>query len=415
MTEETLTSPTDRKDIRMTGRFMITGLAVGHSVFHWVMQSFVVVLPEIQAAFQLSAVGVGGILTSRELASGIIRLPGGVLSDVLRQHWGWLLAACLLVAGLGSLAIGVSPIYPLLLAGMALVAMAHSVWHLPSSASLSYHFPEKRGLALAFHGVGGSVGDVAGPLATGALLSVLGWKGILSVYAIVPAFLAFLAVWSFQNIGRVKESSDKPGDQPSRAESTKRLLTDPVLWGITVVRGFRAMSLVALVTVLPLYLARELDMSPFARGFHIGLLIAIGLAAKPVAGHLSDRWGRKQVLVPGLIWSCALALALIPFSQGIGLTITIALLGLFLYPDQPILTAATLEIVGRDVSATALGIATFASFIMSAASPLIAGGLYQSYGMGPAVYFIAALFGAAAVLFALLPLAGRGEPIADSS
>ncbi len=408
MTEATVADPKPR-DIRETGPFMIAGLAAGHSVFHWVMQSFVVVLPEIQAAFGLSAVGVGGILTSRELASGIIRLPGGVVADVLRQHWGLLLATCILLAGLGSLAIGISPAYPLLLAGMALVAMAHSVWHLPASASLSYHFPERRGLALAFHGVGGSVGDVAGPLATGALLMVLGWKGILCLYAIVPVFLAFLAVWSFQNIGRVEESEEISGGQPSRAEATKRLLTDPLLWGITVVRGLRAMSLVALVTVLPLYLGNDLGMSPFARGFHIGLLIAIGLVAKPLAGYLSDRWGRKQVLVPGLVWSCVLAFMLAQFGQGLGLTVSIALLGLFLYPDQPILTAATLEIVGRDVSATALGIATFASFIMSAAAPLIAGSLYQNYGMGPTLYFIAALFAAAAVVLAVLPLSSRSQ------
>ncbi|MCH7712978.1 MAG: MFS transporter [Chloroflexi bacterium] len=409
MIEESMATASKQRDVRMTGRFMITGLATGHAVFHWVMQSFVVVLPEIQAAFGLSAVGVGGILASRELASGIIRLPGGVVADVLRRHWGLLLAACIFLAGLGSLAIGVSPVYPLLLAGMALVAMAHSIWHLPASASLSYHFPERRGLALAFHGVGGSVGDVAGPLATGALLAVLGWQGILSVYAVVPIFLAFLAVWAFQNIGVVKEPNDESGAQPSRAESTKRLLANPVLWGITVVRGLRAMSLVALVTVLPLYLGNDLGMSPFARGFHIALLIAIGLVSKPVAGYLSDRWGRKQVLVPGLVWSCALALLMIPFDHGIGLTVTIALLGLFLYPDQPILTAATLEIVGDNVSATALGIATFVSFIMSAAAPLIAGGLYQGFGMGPTLYFIAALFAVAAVILALLPLAGRQE------
>ena len=233
MIEESMATASKQRDVRMTGRFMITGLATGHAVFHWVMQSFVVVLPGIQAAFGLSAVGVGGILASRELASGIIRLPGGVVADVLRRHWGLLLAGCIFLAGLGSLAIGVSPVYPLLLAGMALVAMAHSIWHLPASASLSYHFPERRGLALAFHGVGGSVGDVAGPLATGALLAVLGWQGILSVYAVVPIFLAFLAVWAFQNIGVVKEPNDESGAQPSRAESTKRLLANPVLWGIT--------------------------------------------------------------------------------------------------------------------------------------------------------------------------------------
>ena len=402
-----MTTAAQERDIRMTGRFMITALASGHAIFHWVMQSFVVLLPEIQAAFHLSAVGVGGLLTSRELASGIVRAPGGLMADMLRRHWGFLLAACLLVGGLGSLVMGVSPIYPLVLVGIALVAIAHSIWHLPSSASLSYHFPERRGLALAFHGVGGSVGDVAGPLATGALLTVLGWKGILSVYAVVPLFLAFLAAWSFKNIGSVKEPEGKSSGQPSRAESIKRLLTNPVLWGITVVRGFRAMCLVALVTILPLYLGNELGMSSFARGFHIGLLIAIGLVAKPLTGHMSDKWGRKKVLVPGLLWSCVMALLLIQFPQGIGLMVAIVLLGLFLYPDQPILTAATLEIVGRDVSATALGTTTTASFIMSAASPLIAGSIYQSYGLEPTLYFIAALFGAAAVILALLPLANR--------
>lgn len=397
----------EQKDIRRTGLFMITGLATGHVVFHWVVQSFVVVLPEIQSAFELSAVGVGGILASRELASGVIRLPGGIVADILRRYWGLLLAACLLLAGLGSLTIGVSPIYPLLLVGIALVAMAHSIWHLPAAASLSYHFPERRGLALAFHGVGGSVGDVAGPLATGALLMVLSWKEILSLYAVIPVFFAFLAVWSFQHIGIVKETENNTDTRPSRTDSTLRLLTDPVLWGITAVRGVRAMALVSLVAILPLYLADDLNLSLFARGFHISLLIAVGLVAKPVAAHISDRWGRKQVLAPGLVWSCSMALLLIPFGDGVGFTIFIALLGLFLYPDQPILTAATLEIVGRDVSATALGITTFASFAMSATAPLIAGALYQSYGMAYTLYFIAALFAAGALLLTILPLGSR--------
>ena len=55
-------------------------------------------------------------------------------------------------------------------------------------------------------------------------------------------------------------------------------------------------------------------------GIHIGLLIAIGLLAKPVTGYLSDRLGRKQVLGPGLVWSCALALGLLVFDSGVLLT-----------------------------------------------------------------------------------------------
>ncbi|PKB73268.1 MAG: hypothetical protein BZY75_02770 [SAR202 cluster bacterium Io17-Chloro-G7] len=397
----------EKKDPRLTSQFIITGLATGHTVFHWILQSFVVLLPEIQSTFNLTGVGAGGILTVRELVSGLVSLPGGVIVDGIRRHWGWLLGLCLGATCLGSLVMGVSPVYPLLLLGIAVVGMSHSIWHLPASASLAYHIPHRRSMALAFHGVGGSIGDVAGPLATGALLAVLGWRGILSVYAVAPFFLAFLAIWSFNAIGRLKPDEEvSQVDFSSRVEMSKRLLRNRLLWGITFVRGLRAMSLVALVTVLHLYLGNELGQSPFARGIHIGLLIAIGLVAKPVMGYLSDRWGRKQVLVPGLAWSSIFAILLVAFDIGPELTVTIALMGLFLYPDQPILTAVALEVVGREVATTGLGIVAFSSFLMAAESALVAGGLYEAVRVETALYYVAALFALAALIFALLPLTG---------
>ena len=400
----------EKKNIRLTSQFIISGLATGHSVFHWILQSFVVLLPEIQSTFQLSGVGVGGILAIRELVSGLVSLPGGVIVDGIRRHWGWLLASCLGATCIGSLVMGVSPVYPLLLLGIAVVGMSHSIWHLPASASLAYHVPHRRGMALAFHGVGGSIGDVVGPVATGALLMVLGWRGILSVYAVAPFFLAFLAIWSFKNIGRLDPDDEvSKADLAARIEMSKQLLKNRLLWGIALVRGLRAMSLVALVTVLPLYLGNELGLSPFSRGIHIGLLIAIGLVAKPVAGYLSDRWGRRQVLVPGLLWSALFAILLVVFDNGPELTVTIALMGLFLYPDQPILTAAALEVVGRDVATTGLGIVAFSSYLMAAVSSLIAGGLYEGAGVEVALYYVAGLFGLAAVILALLPLNGRTD------
>ena len=268
-------------------------------------------------------------------------------------------------------------------------------------------------MALSFHGVGGSIGDVAGPVATGSLLLVLGWQGILSVYAIAPFFLAFMAVWAFRGIGG-PDTDTGAADFNRRKEATKRLLRNRAMWGIIAVRGLRSMCLVALVTILPLYLANDLGMSPFLRGIHIGLLIAIGLIAKPMMGYLSDRVGRKQVLVPGLIWSCAISLLLAGFSEGIALTVLIALLGLFLYPDQPILTAATLEIVGQEVATTALGIVAFFSFLMAAVSPLIAAPLYGALGLDAALYYVAALFAAAAIILAMVPLtANAASPLQD--
>ena len=88
------TTQGETQDIRSTARVMVTGLAVGHVAFHWILQSFVVVLPEIQRTFGLNGVGVGGILSMRELASSLVALPGGVVVDMVRKWWGWLLAGC---------------------------------------------------------------------------------------------------------------------------------------------------------------------------------------------------------------------------------------------------------------------------------------------------------------------------------
>ena len=394
----------ETKDLRLTARVMVTALAVGHVGFHWILQSFVVVVPEIQHTFGLNGVGVGGIQAVRELTSGLITLPGGVVVGMLRRWWSWLLAVCVGASGLGSLLMGISPVYPLLLMGVSVVSVSHSLWHLPAAASLSHHFANRRGTMLSFHGVGGSVGDVAGPLVTGVLLLVLGWRGILSIYAIGPFFMAFLAVWIFKGIGDLRENDVKTAGLAERLAMTKAIFKSRLLQGMTVVRGLRSMALGAVVTLLALYLGNDLDLAVFNRGFHISLLIAVGLLAKPMAGMGSDKLGRKQVLVPGLIWSCVLAMMIVVFDDGISLTITIALLGLFLYPDQPILTAALFDVLGREEATIGLGVVSFVSFLMAATSPLIAGAIYEISGFHAGMIYVAVLFALAAVVFALLPL-----------
>ena len=40
-----------------------------------------------------------------------------------------------------------------------------------------------------------------------------------------------------------------------------------------------------------------LDLSGQTRGWYFGLLNLVGLASTPILGHLSDRFGRKVVLM----------------------------------------------------------------------------------------------------------------------
>lgn len=398
----------EAKGIRTTAQFILTGLSGGHAVFHWFSQSFFVMLPEVVATFGLSGLQVGAVAATREMVSGIIALPGGVVTDMLRRHWGSVLTACMALFGLGWLIMGIAPSYPILLVGMAIVAAAASMWHLPATAALSHRFSHHRASALSLHGVGGNIGDVLGPALTGVLLLTLSWQGILSIYAAVPLFLAFVVFWAFRNIGHFENDDSRPARFREQIANTRESFKEhPRLWGIMTVAGLRGMANVAFLPFLALYLGldEELGLGNASLGLHIALLVGVGVFATPVTGYISDRLGRKLVLIPGLIGLSALTALLIPFGEGIGLIIILAFLGTFLFSDQPILTAAALDVVGEKVAASTLGVFSFSRFALAAASPLIAGQLFDAQGIEAVFLYISGIYLLATIVLLAVPLA----------
>ena len=410
----------EREDVRERGWFVLSGLTFGHAVFHFLPQSFSVMLPAVKDSLGITPLEVGAIITAREVASGLASLPGGVMSDRLRRYWGVILAVCMGGFGLGWLLVGLSPFYPLLILGMVILSIAMSVWHLPSMAALSERFSRRRGAALAIHGIGGNLGDVAGPMATGVLLGVLTWQRVISIYALVPLLMAALTLWAFWHVGgrrsHGREAPSDPatqGDLKAQMRVTIEVLKNVSLWRINVVAGLRGMCYTVYTTFLPLYFVDELRLSSQAVGFHMALLFSMGIVASPVMGHLSDRLGRKPVLVPMLLGSCLLSIMLPIFGHGIMLTVIVALLGLFLRSDYSLLAAAILDMAGRTMVATLLGVLSFSRFVMAAISPLIAGAIYQTLGIHATLYYVAALFALATLVLVTTNLKA-GVPAADA-
>ena len=405
---------TDRESrgMRDTAPFILTGLSAGHGIFHWFSQSFFVMLPEVVATFGLNGLQVGAISATREVISGVIALPGGVVTDMVRRHWGLVLAGCMGLFGVGWLIMGISPVYPVLLVGMAAVAAAAAMWHLPAAAALSQRFTDRRGSALSIHGVGGNIGDVLGPALTGVLLLTLSWRGVLSIYAVVPMLLVLIIYWAFRDIGRTGSIDAAPPRFREQMSNTRESFKDhPRLWGIMAVAGLRGMANVAFLPFLALYLGLddELGLGNAALGLHIALLVGVGVVAAPVVGYISDRAGRKLVLIPGMLGLCALTALLVPFGEGAGLIVILALLGVFFFSDQPILTAAALDVVGDKVAASTLGVFSFSRFVLAAASPLIAGELFDEVGIESTFFFVAGIYLLATVVLIAVPLSTQPD------
>lgn len=373
------------------GSYLLLSIfSASHGIFHFMSQSFSVMLPTIKETFGINPVQVGILITAKTLAGGLASLPGGIVSDYFRQYRGRLMMACMILFALGWLLIGISLVYPLLICGMMVVAVAGSVWHLPSLAELGLQFSKTRGTAMAIHGAGGSIGDIFGPVITGILLSYLSWRGIISIYSILPLMMAFVVIWAFRDVsnGRKtgKQTKTDSEDLKHQLRTVKEIMGKTHIWRINVVAGFRGMCFDIIATFFPLFMKEELGLSSKSIGFHFGLLWTIGIITSPVMGYLSDRFGRKLILVPALFYSSALIVVLALFGKGIMFTILLALLGISIRSDYSILTATILDIVGDKVATTMLGILSFTRFIMAAVAPIIAGALYQYVGMAATLF-----------------------------
>ena len=399
------TSDLETSGFRQSGSFILGSLSGGHGLFHWFSQSLNFMLPEIRDTFGISTAQVSYMAATRELVSGIVAMPGGVFTDMVRPHWGLILASCMAIFGLGWVVMGFSPIYPVVLVGMVLVALSTALWHLPAIAAISHRFPERRGTALSTHGVGGNIGDVIAMAITGFLLGFLGWQGLIKIYAIIPLFLAFVVFWSFRDIGRYNEiTSDivKP-DLSRQLAQTRDLFKNPRLWGISLASGVRGMAFVSFMTFLPLYLNDALGLTGPSRGFYLMLPLLVGIPFTPLMGYLSDRIGRKLVLIPGMILLGSLTFLLAPYGQGLTMIMLLIGLGTFLNSDQPLLTSAALETTGREVAAATLGFMSFSRMILAAVAPPI-GSIFYNISPDQVFIYIAVLFAIAIGILIITPI-----------
>lgn len=376
----------------------------GHAVFHFMGQSFAVLLPSIQETFLVTPVQIGALITVREIVSGVVSLPGGIMSDHFGRQRALILTICLVLFAGGWLIISFSPVYSVLYLGMLLIAAASAVWHLPSLIELGTRFPDKRGTVFAIHGAGGSTGDVIGPIATGMLLAYFSWRDILTFYTVLPLVIA---VWTFLLFNGLYRDETKPEEKRGalpQADTKEQLrvswtiLKTTDIWKVNIVAGLRSMCFAVLITFLPIHM-HDSGFSARSIGFHFGLLWAIGLFASPLMGYLSDQFGRKIVLVPALLYSSLLVMALAFFGKGVMFTVLIILLGLSIRSDYSLINATIIDMVKGRVENTMLGILSFSRCLMGAAAPLIAGVLYQYSGMKATLLFVGLLFLAAAIIF----------------
>jgi MFS family permease len=382
-------------------------ITLGHSLTHWYPATFYLLLPIIGKELGLSYSQIGLIMTCQYVAGAVANIPGGVLVDTVGRK-GVLMATSLFWVGFPYLLMGFTHSYLMLLGCVALVGFGNSLWHPTAIPTLARRFPERKGLVLSLHGMGGNVGDAIAPIVVGALLTTFSWREVVImnvVPGVVIAFLLFVFLGTLHLGGKKRETSADAGSQSLRDyfRAVPELFRNRGLLLLSASSAFRSMTQNALLTFLPVYLAYEMGYSSFWVGACMFALQAAGFAAAPVAGHLSDRMGRKSVMMTSMAMTAVVLVFMALAGKSLAFVFFVTVLGFFLYAIRPVLQAWLLETTPRNMGGTSIGVLFGAQALGSSVGPLLGGMVADSYGLIATFNFLAVTIVAANLFILFMP------------
>jgi MFS transporter, FSR family, fosmidomycin resistance protein len=369
-------------------------ITLGHALTHWYPATFYLLLPLIGNDLGLSYGEIGSILTCQFVAGSLSNVPGGILVDAIPRK-GLLMAISLCWVGAPYLLMGFAHSYWTLLACAALVGIGNNLWHPTAIPLLAYHFPERRGLVVSVHGMGGNVGDALAPLAAGFLLANLGWRSVVIVNVVPGLMMAFVILYFVGGlrIGEPAGARKAAGGFAAAAATTlgdlRDLLANKTVVLLSTSSAFRAMTQSALLTFLPLYLARNMGYSPQWIGTCMFALQAAGFIMTPIAGHFSDRMGRQRIIASSMAMTLVVLLGMAFAGESATFVVLVAFLGFFLFSVRSVLQAWLLDCVPQNRGGTSIGILFGTQSFGAALGPLLGGLLADRYGLGAVFYFLA--------------------------
>ena len=368
--------------------FVIT---LGHTMTHWYPATFYLLLPLIGKELGLSYGEIGAIMTCQYLVGAISNVPGGLAVDFVSRKT-MPMAISMLWVGVPYLLMGLTHTYWLLLVCSALVGVGNNLWHPAAIPLLAQRFPERRGLAVALHGMGGNLGDAIAPFASGALLTILSWREVVIVN-VIPGLL--LAALILVYVNRTTEQSRDMAEKSERMRAAdvlsalRTMFTSRTVLMVSASSAFRLMTQAGLLTFLPVFLATQMGYSPIWIGACMLALQTAGFVAAPIAGHLSDRMRRRRIIMSSMAMTGLVLLLMATIGRSTAFVLFISVLGFFLFAIRAVMQAWILDATPKNMGGTSIGILFGTQAIGAAVGPALGGIFADHYGLMATFYFLA--------------------------
>jgi MFS family permease len=347
--------------------------------------------PYFVPEFHLSHQQVGMLGSVLAVTWALSALFFGVLSDRIGRKP--ILVPMVFLFSLLSWASGMVHSYEQLLLVRALLGLAGGpAWSIMTAMIEESSHPARRGRNVGFVvSAAALVGLAVAPVLTTQIAARVGWRWAFFVSG-MPGLLLGLLIWKFVK-EPARENRTGPHGQPVKIRDFLSVLRYRNMWLCCAgAAGF--LSWLFLHNIFaPLYITEVAQQTPTTAGFLMGASGLGGFLLALYFPRLSDRIGRKPVLLlmAAMCTMVPLAMLIAPLyaypwvlaaivcsanaGQGIGALI------LVLVPT---------ESVPPQFAATAIGLATLAAELIGATlAPILAGPVVESHGLGAAMWMSA--------------------------
>ncbi|MER3398142.1 MAG: hypothetical protein C4316_06320 [Chloroflexota bacterium] len=381
--------------------------AWAHFSHHLAVGGLLPLLPLVRDEFGLDYLLSGTLVSAFSLAYGFAQVPLAFLVDRYRLRKSLIIVLGLLGAALASIGIGFSLTYGQMLALLVLTGVAGSTYHALASSFLSEYFPaDSRGRSLGLHVVGGSASFIATPALALGILNLTGsWRAAFIGLGLPALAAGLLLLWLVAGQEKVMVSS-RP-----RAPSLPILEVLRLIGLLAVIAAVMQVVTGGINTFLPLYLVDRHGVPRELAGIAVGLVAGAGIVGAPVGGALSDRVGRKPVILLSVLLSGPLLYLITLAPQGAALYLLIVLYGLAISMRMPTMESLIADVVPAARRATVLSAYYFlANEVSGVATPLI--GLLSDLTDLNTAFVVLAIFSIVAGGLAALLRGGREKTVA---
>jgi MFS family permease len=297
-------APPLAQDLRIIG---VVGIAHGGShFFHLVLPPL---FPLLKDAFGVSYTELGLLMSVFFAASGLLQTPAGFLVD--RIGAARVLAAGLLLLGLGGVLASLAPSFALLLPAAVLMGLGNSVFHPADYAILGHHVaPSRMARAFSVHTVGGTIGWAIAPLFVAAVAALASWRVALLLSGLIGLLLAAMVLVhrDILETPAHHRSSASAGSEPLRP---LQLFTSAPILLCFAFFALQATSFIALQSFMPLSLHQLYGLEMVIATATVTAFMIGSAAGTMVGGVLADRSGRHQGIIFGGLALAALLFLLI--------------------------------------------------------------------------------------------------------